>query len=177
MNLVSIKIIRKTGLKIRFDLFFAQTMTRAHLERFLAPLQRLEVVITIYVKRQFANCYRWKTFIAEHLPQLMTFDFKFSFRKINQKVLDRFCSPFWLNKHWFVAFNSNCWSLFTVPYFASTSIHDSFVSASSDCTTLSLEQHVIFYDRVTKLSYGSDRYQLPYRYNHVEEVIFDDLYA
>ncbi|CAF4608431.1 unnamed protein product [Rotaria sp. Silwood2] len=152
-------------------------MTHAHLERFLAPIQRLEVVITSYVKRQFLDAYRWKTFIAEHLPQLMTFDFKFFSRKINQKVLDRFRSPFWLNNHWFVAFNSNRWSLFTVSYFAPTSIHDSSVSASSDCTTLPLEQHVIFYDRLTKLSYGSDRYQLPYRYNHVEEVIFDDPYA
>ncbi|CAF3939894.1 unnamed protein product [Rotaria sp. Silwood2] len=128
------------------------------------------------VERRFLNANRWEKFIVEHLPKLMTFDFKFCSGNIDRKVLDRFRSSFWLDKYWFVAFNSSCSLLFTVPHFAPTSMNCSFAPVLSDCTTLPLEQHIIFYDRITKLRYESNQTKLPYRYNYVKELILDDPY-
>ncbi|CAF1332187.1 unnamed protein product [Rotaria sordida] len=66
---------------------------------------------------------------------------------ISRKVLDRFRSPFWLHKNWFVAYDSSG-SIFYLP---------------SNCTTLLAEQHIVFYDRITQLIFESNRWQLPYR--------------
>ncbi|CAF4030716.1 unnamed protein product [Rotaria sordida] len=122
------------------------------------------------------NANRWEKFIIEHLPKLTNFDFKFFSGNINHKVLNRYRSSFWLNKHWYVAFNSNLSLIFTVPYFAPTSINDSCEPISSNCTTLPIEQHYIFYDRITALTYELDKWNLPYRYNNIKELTFNDPY-
>ncbi|CAF1126266.1 unnamed protein product [Rotaria sordida] len=156
-------------------------LTRVDLERFLAPLQclrRLELVIVRGAERQLLDAFQWENFITEHLPRLITFEFKFSsFWRIGQYELDQFRSPFWLDKRWFIAYDSSGSCLFTVPYFAPTSIKHSFVPVSPNLTTLPLEQHMVFYDRVTELRLKENVRYLPYRYNHVKTLIIDTSYT
>ncbi|CAF1177792.1 unnamed protein product [Rotaria sordida] len=122
------------------------------------------------------NANRWEKFIIEYLPKLKNFNFKFFSRNINYKVLNRYRSSFWLNKHWYVAFDLNLLLLFTVPYFAPTSMNDSSEPISSNCTTLPIEQHYIFYDRITALTYELDKWNLSYRYNNINELTFNNPY-
>ncbi|CAF4866379.1 unnamed protein product, partial [Rotaria sp. Silwood2] len=157
----------------------APELTNNHFELFLTPfkrLQQLELIIETYVDYEFFNANQWEKFIVEHFPKLTTFNFKFSASFIEREIIDRFRSPFWLNKHWFVAFDPHSQTLFTVPHFASTKTSSSITSVSSDWTTLPLEQHIIFYDRVNQLRYELDQSEHLYRYNHVKELIFDDPY-
>ncbi|CAF4212490.1 unnamed protein product [Rotaria sp. Silwood2] len=157
----------------------AQELTNNHFELFLTPFQRLqqlELIIETYLDHEFFNANQWEKLIVEHLPKLMTFNFKFPASFIEREIIDRFRSPFWLNKHWFVAFDSYSQTLFTVPHFASTKTSSSITSVSSDWTTLPLEQHIIFYDRINQLRYELDQSEHSYRYNHVKELIFDDPY-
>ncbi|CAF3320750.1 unnamed protein product [Rotaria sp. Silwood2] len=127
-------------------------------------------------ENRLLNANRWEKFIIEHLPKLINFDFKFFSGNINDKVLNRYRSSFWLNKHWYVAINLNLSLLFTVPYFAPTSMNDSCEPISSNCTTLPIAQHNIFYDRIIALTYKLDEWNLPYRYINVKELTFNDPY-
>ncbi|CAF3426037.1 unnamed protein product [Rotaria socialis] len=157
----------------------ALELTNHHFELFLTPFQRLqqfELIIKTYLDHEFLNANHWEKLIVEHLPKLMTFNFKFPASFDEREIIDRFRSPFWLNKHWFVAFDSQSQRLFTVPHFASTETRNSIQSVSSDWTTLPLEQHSIFYDRVNQLKYESGQSEHPYRYNHVKKLIFNDPY-
>jgi hypothetical protein len=79
-----------------------------------------------------------------------------------------------------VAYDSGQSFLFTVPYFAPSSIHHSSDPISPDCTTLPIEQHFIFYDCVTQLIFDSDsdsdQCKLPYRYNYVKKLFLDSVF-
>jgi hypothetical protein len=128
-------------------------------------------------EHQFFDAYRWEIFIVEHLPQLLTFNFKFFSLNIDQNIIDQYRRPFWLDKHWYVACDASQSSLFTVPYFAPSSINHSFAPISPDYTTLPIEQHFVFYDCVTQLKFDSDQSsKLPYRYNYVKKFILDSVY-
>ncbi|CAF1482883.1 unnamed protein product [Rotaria sp. Silwood1] len=168
---------KSTLVYLTLSIDVARELTHVHLERFLAPLQclrRLELVIARDAKRQFLDAGQWENFITEYLPRLITFEFKFSSEwRIGQYELDQFRSPFWLDKRWFIAYNSSRSCLFTVPYFVPTSIKHSFVPVSPNLTTLPIEQHMVFYDRVTELRLQGHLRYLPYRYNHVKILIID----
>jgi hypothetical protein len=43
---------------------------------------------------QFVDAYRWKIFILEHFPQLLTFYLKFFSGKIDRNVIDEYLYPF-----------------------------------------------------------------------------------
>jgi hypothetical protein len=164
---------------IHFPFFSGHTIMQMHLERFLAPLQRLrrlELITSHGAEHQFLDAYRWEIFIIEHFPQLLTFNFKFFSRNIDRNVIDQYRRPFWLDKHWYVACDSSNSFLYTVPYFAPTSINHSSTSISPDCTTLPIEQHFLFYDCVTELRLDSGRYELPYRYNYVKKLILNSVF-
>jgi len=152
---------------------------RVHLERFLAPLERLrrfELVISSGAERQFLDAYRWEIFFIEHLPRLLSFNFQFFCWNIDQNIIDQYRRPFWLNKQWYVACDSSHSSLFTVPHFAPSSNNHSSSPISPDFTTLPIEQHFIFYDCVTQLTFDSDRCKLLYRYNYVKKLFLESLY-
>ncbi|CAF2890278.1 unnamed protein product [Rotaria sp. Silwood2] len=156
-----------------------QELTNNHFKLFLTPfrrLQQLELIIETYLDHEFFNANHWEKIIVEHLPKLIILNFEFPASSIEREIIDRFRSPFWLNKHWFVAFDSRRKKLFTVPHFISTQTNNSITSVSSDWTTLPLEQQNIFYDLVNQLGYESDQSEYPYRYYHVKELIFDDPY-
>jgi hypothetical protein len=115
---------------------------QVHLERFLAPLEHLRrlELITLYCDGgQFVDAYRWERFIIKHFPGLLTFNFKFSSWQTDRNVIDQYRRPFWLDKHWYVAYDSGQSFLFTVPYFAPSSINHSSDPISPDCTTLPIE--------------------------------------
>ncbi|CAF5033193.1 unnamed protein product, partial [Rotaria sp. Silwood1] len=143
----------------------------------LQCLRQLELIVHGGVQHPFLNAQGWEKFLVKYLPKLKTFDFKFSSIDIDEKILDPFRSPFWINKKWFVAIGLGGSLLFTVPCFAPTTISDSSPPISSDCTTLPLEQHHVFYDRITQLRFQTDQWNLPFRYNHVKELILDDPYT
>jgi len=152
---------------------------RVHLEQFLASLQRLrrlELVISNGAEHQLLDAYQWEIFIIKNLPRLLTFNFKFFCSNIDRNVVDQYRRPFWLDKHWYVALDSSHSFLFTVPYFAPSSINNSLAPISPDSTTLPIEHHRVFYDRVTELRFEPGRYKLPYRYNHVKTFILDSPY-
>ncbi|CAF1023863.1 unnamed protein product [Rotaria sp. Silwood1] len=155
-------------------------VTRDYFESLLSSLQclrQLELIVHGGVQHPFLNAQGWEKFLVKYLPKLKTFDFKFSSIDIDEKILDPFRSPFWINKKWFVAIGLGGSLLFTVPCFAPTTISDSSPPISSDCTTLPLEQHHVFYDRITQLRFQTDQWNLPFRYNHVKELILDDPYT
>lgn len=115
---------------------------------------------------------RWELFLECHLPRLIKFEFKFRCSTMDVTVLDRFRRSFWLSEHrrWFVACDSNRSCLFSVPYFAPTSIDHPLVPVAADRTTLPLHQHTLFYDRITQLVLYSGDWTLPYRYNNIQQL-------
>jgi hypothetical protein len=125
---------------------------------------------------QFTNANQWERFILEYLPRLFTFNFKFSCWQTDETIIDQYRRPFWLDKHWYVAYNSNISLLFTVPHFAPTSILHSPNLQTSDCTTLPIEQYFILYDHASELELASDQCKLPYRYNHIKKLILSDVF-
>jgi hypothetical protein len=140
----------------------------------------LELIILFCGEGQFVDAYRWERFIIENFPRLLTFNFKFSSWQMDRNVIDQYRRSFWLDKHWYVAYDAGQSFLFTVPYFASSSIHYSSDPISPDCTTLPIEQHFIFYDCVTQLIFDSDsdsdQCKLPYRYNYVKKLFLDSVF-
>jgi hypothetical protein len=108
---------------------------------------------------------RWKLFLGVHLPRLISFNFKFRCSRIDTDVLEGF-----LTSPWFVACDTNFSCLFTVPFFAPTSIHHPLVPVSADLTTLPLHQHHLFYDRITQLVFDSGDGRLANCYNHIQQL-------
>jgi hypothetical protein len=140
-------------------------MMRSYLERFLAPLQRLrglELVIPFAAEHSFLDADQWERFLSNHLPRLSTFNFQISSWSSDTDVIEQYRRPFRLNRHWYVACDPTYSSLFTVPYFASTSMNHSSVPVSSNCTTLPIEQHHVFYDCVTQFTLDSDGCKLTF---------------
>jgi hypothetical protein len=155
---------------------FVRKISRVHLEQFLTALQRLrrlELVVSFGGELDLLDGYQWEIFIIERLPLLSTFNFKFCMENMNRNVLDQYRSRFWLDRHWYVAYLDSHSFLFTVPYFVPISINDSYSPILSDSTTLPIEQHNIFYDRVTELRFQSDEWIMPYRYNHIKTLYLD----
>jgi hypothetical protein len=138
--------------------------------------EQLELITTFCGEGQFADANRWERFIIENLPELLTFNFNFSCCQTDENVIDQYRRPFWLDKHWYVVYDSNLSILFTVPRFAPSSMHHSREPISPDCTTVPIKQHSMFYDCVNALILDSDRYELPYRYNYVKKLILDDVF-
>ena len=167
--------------EISFSRFSGHIIERVHVERFLAPfecLRKLELIISMGADRSFLDASRWEKFLTKSLPNLATFDFNIcSLHGINRKVIERYRRPFWLDRRWYVACNEGYSSLFTVPHFAPTSISSSSRPISSDYTTLPIEQHIVCFDRVTKLRFDEDTCPLFHRYNYVKELILDDSYG
>ncbi len=95
---------------------------------------------------------------------------------MDRDVIDQYRRSFWLDKHWYVAYDSDISCLFTVPYFAPSLMNHSSDPIPSDCTTLPIEQHFLLYDCVTELRLDEDRYTLPYRYNYVNKLILNDIF-
>ncbi|CAF1394533.1 unnamed protein product [Adineta steineri] len=149
------------------------TMMRSYVERFLAPLQRLqrlELVIPSLAEHSFLDAGQWERFLSSHLSRLSTFNFIISSWSSGTNIIEQYRRPFWLNRHWYVACDETHSYLFTVPYFASTLMNHSSVPVSSNCTTLPIEQHHIFYDCVTNFTFDSDGCKLSSRYNYVKKL-------
>ncbi|CAF4088314.1 unnamed protein product [Adineta steineri] len=156
-----------------------RTMMRSYVERFLAPLQRLrrlELVIPYGAENSFLDADQWERFLSNHLPRLSTFNFNITPYSSGTNVIDQYRRPFWLNRHWYVACDETHSYLFTVPYFASTLMNHSSVPVSSNCTTLPIEQHHIFYDCVTDFTFDSDGCKLSSRYNYVKNLVLQCSY-
>ena len=154
-------------------------MNRSYVEGFLAPferLRRLELFISFGAENSFVHADQWEIFFSNHLLQLTTFNLNITTGSNDPDVIDQYRRPFWLDRHWYVAFNSNYSSLFTVPYFTPTSMCHSSEPVSSHHTTLLLEQHHLFYDHVTEFRLDSDGCKLPSRYNHVKKLFLDCSY-
>jgi hypothetical protein len=172
--------IEKLNQNLSTLLFLGRIIKRVHVERFLIPfrrLQQLKLVIPFSAQGEIFEAYQWEKFVTQHLPELLTFNFNFAFGRFDQTILDQYRHPFWLDKHWYVASNSDYSSLLTVPYFVSTSTDCSCLPMSPELTTLPIDQHQIFYDRVTSLRYDSDRCKLPHRYNYVEKLFIESPYV
>jgi hypothetical protein len=77
------------------------------------------LIISLYCgEGQFVDAYRWERFLIEHFPRLLRFNFKFCSLNI-----DQYRHLFWLDKHWYVAYDSSNSFLYTVPYFAPSLIN------------------------------------------------------
>lgn len=158
-----------------FSSFSALGMEHLHVHRFLAPLQTLRKFEFIFLSvgtESFFDAYQWENLLLNHLTQLVTFNFQIEDfpNTINQTIIDQYRRPFWLDRHWYVACDKHRSTLFTVPRFAPCSNSDALFPISSDYTTLPVEQHVIFVDRISKLQFDRDTSLPPYRYNHVQEL-------
>jgi hypothetical protein len=101
--------------------------------------EQLELITIFYGEGQFASANRWKRFIIENLPGLLTFNFNFSCWQTDENIIDQYRRPFWLDKHWYVVYDSNLSILFTVPRFAPSSMHHSREPISPDCTTVPIK--------------------------------------
>ncbi|CAF4716150.1 unnamed protein product, partial [Rotaria sp. Silwood2] len=87
---------------ISFPFSINVPLTHNHIEQLLVSfqhLQRLELIIESLVEDRLINANRWKKFIIENLSKLINFNFKFFSGNINDKVLNRYRSSFWLNKN------------------------------------------------------------------------------
>ncbi len=129
------------------------------------------MVISYGGKSDFLDACLWETFIVKNLLKLKTFNFQFYSEEIGDDVLEPFRRPFWLDKQWFVAYHPDQSFLFTVPHFIPTKIDYSSTPIPSNCTTLPIEQHNVFYDRVTQLIFDSDQSKSSPRYNYVKNLI------
>ncbi|CAF1263258.1 unnamed protein product [Adineta steineri] len=155
------------------------TMMRSYVERFLAPLQRLqrlELVIPSLAEHSFLDAGQWERFLSSHLSRLSTFNFIISSWSSSTNIIEQYRRPFWLSRHWYVACNDDHSCLLTVPYFASTLINNPSVPLSPNCTTLPIEQHHIFHDCVTDFTFDFDECKLLSRYNYVKNLVLQCSY-
>ena len=149
---------------------------RADLERFLClmpELRRLELVMNSSVEQDYFDANRWEIFVLQQLPRLLKFDFHFSSPHIDEQILDPYRASFWLDRHWYVAYDPHRSHLFTVPHFLPTSNDHASPPISANCTTLPLHQHQLFYDRVTEFTLKSDRLSSPFRYHQIQQLSVD----
>ena len=156
------------------------TIMQTHLEQFLAPwkdLRRLELITKAYGQSQLTDGIEWERFVLRYLPRLSKFDFNFSCRQIDPNVINAYRRPFWIDRHWYVLYETHRSVLYTVPRFVPSSVHPSCHPISPNCTTLPIEQHSIFYDAVNELRVDSKRYELPFRYTHVQTLTLDGVFA
>ncbi|UJR32740.1 hypothetical protein I4U23_020199 [Adineta vaga] len=146
---------------------------RSHLEQFLVPLQYLkdlEVIIPSPGKLQLVDAYQWELFIINHLPRLKTFNFKFFILLLDLHILNQFRRPFWIDREWYVACDFHQSFLFSVPYFAPTSVEHSRESIPFDHTTLPIEQYRILDNRITELIFSSERNKSHHHYNNIDKL-------
>ena len=153
------------SIRIFSDVSISQNSMQEFLLR-MPSLRHVELIVNEHGHHSLCDGYQWEIFIGNQLKMLTKFDFHFTLAWYQTHdwvsesiILAPFRTSFWIKqeRQWFVAYNRQSRSLFTVPRFAPTK--GLFLSESmlSYTTTIPKEQYDLFYDRIHEFSLDNMR--------------------
>ncbi|CAF1260521.1 unnamed protein product [Rotaria sp. Silwood1] len=143
--------------------FFDVSISQDSIQQFLLrmpSLRHLELIVNYNGHHSLCDGYHWEIFIRNQLTMLTKFDFHFKLAWyqthdwVNDDViLAPFLTSFWIGqeRQWFVVYNRQSRSLFTVPRFTPTICSHRSASILPHTTTVPREKYDIFYDHITEL--------------------------
>lgn len=145
----------------------------------MPSLRHIELIVNDNGHHSLCDGYQWEIFIENQLKMLTKFDFHFklawyqTYDWVSEAViLAPFQTSFWINqdRQWFVFYNRQSRSLFTVPRFAPTVCSYPSQSMLPYTTTVPEEQYDILYDHVIELILDN-RKASTYRYKNIQKLL------
>ena len=156
-------------------IFFYVSLSQDAIQQFLLrmpSLRHIELIVNHNGHHSLCDGYQWEIFIKNQLTMLTKFDFHFklAWYQTHDWVNDDFIiapfrTSFWIGqeRQWFVVYNRQSRSLFTVPRFASTICSHRSESILPRTTTVPREKYGIFYDHITELILDNNSKTSTYR--------------